>query len=335
MRVGIFSFDQVKIWARSWLRSPLILHLAIILGFGLLFCGQWVERPGDLKARSPAAWKLVWELRLPRFVLGCFGGGTLALAGLIFQSVFRNPLASPYTLGVSSGASLGASLVLAASGMGLSGFFGIGLSVGALMGGMVSLALIMVFFNNQEDPARLLLAGMGISLIFGGLVIAVHYLGPRELPSQILQWMVGDMAKVGWQGIAGVVVASLGLLAWAFWHHRELDLLLCDPLVARSRGLEDAAVIARLLIVATLAVSVLIAQTGPIGFVGLIIPLAIKRIIPVQHRGLLSVTWLAGAFFLSSMDFLPRLLLTRSELPVGVTMALLGGPVFLWLIRKN
>jgi iron complex transport system permease protein len=279
---------------------------------------------------------IFWSLRLPRTLLAVLAGGTLAIAGLALQTLFRNPLAEPYTLGIASGAALGAVLALQLEVFGWAVSFSvvaIASFVGALAVSGAILALAMSGYG--RDVSTLLLAGIAISLSCSALILFVQYLADMTKTFRMVRWMMGGLAVVGYDEVlwllpwtvVGVVV--LLVLRW------DMNLLLTGEELAASRGVDLKRL--RLGILGTTAamVAALVAVTGPIGFVGLIVPHILRRWIGHDHLLLIPACLLGGGAFLALCDLGARTVMAPAELPVGVLTALIGGPFFLWLLARD
>ena len=276
---------------------------------------------------------IFWTLRLPRALLAILAGGALAMSGLGLQTLFRNPLAEPYTLGIASGAALGAVLALQAETLGWSlGFPAVALAafVGALVVAAVILGLAMSGY--AREVSTLLLAGIAISLSCSALVLFVQYMADMTQTFRMVRWMMGGLAVVGYAEVLWVLPWTLGgavvlmLLRW------DLNLLITGEELAASRGVDLRRLRFVVLGVASAMVAALVAVTGPIGFVGLIVPHILRRWVGTDHLFLIPACLLGGGAFLALCDLGSRTVMAPAELPVGVLTALLGGPFFLWLL---
>ena len=279
---------------------------------------------------------IFWSLRLPRTLLALLAGGTLAISGLALQTLFRNPLAEPYTLGIASGAALGAVLSLQLETFGWTVSFSamaIASFVGALAVSIAILALAMGGYG--RDVSTLLLAGIAISLSCSALILFVQYLADMTKTFRMVRWMMGGLAVVGYNEVLwllpwtvlGVVV--LLVLRW------DLNLLLTGEELAASRGVNLKRLRIGVLGTTSAMVAALVAVTGPIGFVGLIVPHILRRWIGHDHLFLIPACLLGGGAFLAFCDLGARTVMAPAELPVGVLTALLGGPFFLWLLSRD
>ncbi|MFB6619156.1 FecCD family ABC transporter permease [Streptomyces sp. NPDC056367] len=310
---------------------------------GILLGGLWGERPAGAFAA------IVWDVRLPRVLLGALVGAGLAVAGTVLQALVRNQLADPFLLGASSGASAGAVLVIvfgAGSALGAGAGPGAGPDVGpdvgvplaAFAGSMGALVAVyaMARRGGTMTTGRLVLAGVAVQYVLSALtslvlVLAAH---PDQLRS-VLFWTLGGLGGARWDGLALPAAALLlgtGLLTALA---RPLDLLLAGDEGAHTLGLDTGRFRAAVFVLASLVIGVLVACSGAIGFVGLMVPHAARMVVGAGHRALLPVAALGGAVFLSLADVLARTATAPAEIPVGVVTALVGGPFFLWMLRRS
>lgn len=278
---------------------------------------------------------IFWHLRLPRVLLALAAGGALAASGLAFQTLFRNPLAEPYTLGVASGAALGAvtAIELGAG----AGVLGLSLVGGASFVGAASVALLILGLAAKArfNTATLLLAGIAMSLTCSALILFMQYRADFTESFRMVRWMMGGLAVVGYREVLWLfpwVVVGVGILLGLRW---DLNLMLTGEEVAASRGVDLSRVRWMVLAAASAMVGALVPVVGPIGFVGLIVPHVLRRWLGHDHLTLLPACVLAGGAFLALCDLIGRLLIAPAELPVGVVTALLGGPFFLWLLLSG
>ena len=292
---------------------------------------------GALEAPDAISDTIIWTLRLPRVVLAALVGGGLAVIGVAMQALVRNPLAEPYILGVSSGASAGVSLFYL-------GFLppliarALSVSLAAFLGAL--LAMLVVYLVARQGPrvstARLLLAGVAVSAFLAALTAFVTFASPE--PNKIrtvLFLLLGSFAGTTWSGVALPAFAALcgtGAL-WAL--ARPLDALLTGEEPAQSLGVPVEGLKRTLIVLAAFVTGLLVAASGIIGFVGLIVPHAVRFVAGVSHRRVVPLSFVAGALFLVWADLAARTILPSQELPVGVLTALCGVPFFLVLLRRS
>ncbi len=294
---------------------------------------------GDIPVRmdwSHAEYHIVWLIRLPRVLLAALVGASLAVVGVIMQAMVRNPLADPYILGVSSGASVGAVLVMSG---GLFAFAGVyALSAGAFLGALLSCILVFMLAhrNGQLIPMRLILSGVAVGYFFAGLTSFITLTSDqRELARSILSWMLGNLAGANWStlGLPALVLAfgTLFLMLQA----RTLNALIISEETAITLGVDTTQFRRILFVVVSLLTGTIVAVSGAIGFVGLMIPHVARLLVGANHRRVLPVAMLVGALFLIWVDAIARTVFAPVEVPVGVITALLGGPFFIWLLHRQ
>ncbi len=282
---------------------------------------------------------IFFQIRVPRTLAAFFAGGGLAVAGMVFQALFRNPLASPYTLGVSGGASLGAALCIAA-GAGSTTIMGISIiSVGAVAGGVLSMALVCGFILSKEsNSTTLVLAGVVVSTVCSGLIMFIHQISPLQHAFQIMRWTMGGVDGITYELLMMMLIPVLLFFLVVAILLPQLDQFMTGDDIAYTRGINIRLSRNLLIGITTLAVGFIVASCGPIGFVGIIAPHACRIIIPaVRHRMLAVCSFLIGASFLTISDTIARVLVPPAEIPVGIITAIFGGPFFLVVLfrRKN
>ncbi len=283
-----------------------------------------------------AARSLFFRLRLPRVLLAGMVGGSLALVGAALQALFRNPLAEPLTLGVSGGGALGASVAIAlGAGAQVAGVPFVFLA--AFAGAGVAMAVVYRLARTGAVmlPGALLLAGVVLNFVAASGVVLIQYLSDYSRALQILRWTIGSLDVVGfdllWRMLLFLVPGWLILLLMA----RDLHLIAVDEETAASLGVNVRRSERLVYAASSLIVGVTVAVGGTIGFVGLIVPHAIRLLFGEDVRVLLPCSFLLGAAFLMLADLVARTALGAGELPVGAITALAGGPVFLWLLRRQ
>lgn len=275
---------------------------------------------------------IVWEVRLPRVLLAAVVGAGLALVGTVLQALVRNPVADPYLLGISSGASTGAALVV------VLGIGAASMSLGAFAGAMVALLVVytMARRGGTMTTGRLVLAGVAVQYVLSALTSLVLVTSSEsEHMRAVLFWTLGGLGQARWSSLllpALVLGAGLVLLLSLA---RPLDLLLAGEEGATVLGLAVGRFRAATFVLASLVTAVLVTVSGSIGFVGLMVPHAARMVVGAAHRVLLPVAALGGAAFLVLADLAARTLAAPQEIPVGVLTALTGGPFFLWLLRRS
>lgn len=315
-----------------WLTGMILLTLVVLVLAP--FVGM-THIPADAVlggGDTPAA-QIFWQLRVPRVMLGFLAGAAMSLAGMIFQAMFRNPLATPYTLGVSSGAALGATLYIR---LGLSfAVFGVtGLTLAAFAGALAAIGVVYGLARSRPgtSTATMLLAGVAVNFTFSSLILLVHYTSDLAGSFNILRWLMGRLDTVGpEEPLSLLPLIVFGGLA-ALVLHRELNLMSVGEEIAVSRGVDVSRYRTVLFVSTSVMVGGVVAVCGPIGFVGMMAPHISRLLIGPDHRWLGPMALLFGGVFLVICDTAARLLAAPAELPVGVITALLGGPFFIWLL---
>lgn len=289
---------------------------------------------GGAPALSPETAVIVREIRLPRALAAALVGGTLALTGASLQAAVRNPLAEPYVLGVSSGASLGAAAAVVAFRLG-TGDPRVALSAFAAAAASVLVVHRIAAVGGRILPVRLLLAGVAVSSLTAAATGFILYLAPEPTAARgVLFWLLGglggvDWAALGWTALVAVP-ACLALVATA----RAQNQLLLGDEAALSLGLDVTRARRALVLLSALATGAVVSASGTIGFLGLVVPHALRGLVGADHRRLLGLCFLFGAALLVAMDVLARALLAPEELPVGILTGLIGGPFFLGLLGR-
>jgi iron complex transport system permease protein len=281
--------------------------------------------------------QILFIARLPRVLAGALVGAALASAGVVFQALLRNPLATPFTLGVSAGASLGAMLVII-----LGGTLAVGpwspVPAASLAGAGLAAAIVYALANGPRrvmSTTVLLLAGVTLNAFFSALILFVQYLADVAEVYRAARWLMGDLDV----GSFTPVIAALPLIIVAGVIFARmpsaLNLMGVDPDSAAARGVNVAVTQRWAFFSASLATSAAVALAGPIGFIGIVIPHLVRLLVGVDHRIVLPASALFGATFLVLCDLLARTLLAPVEIPVGVITAIIGGPFFLWLLVRE
>lgn len=290
---------------------------------------EWAEVIG----RKPG--EIFWQLRVPRVLLAAVAGAGLALTGLLTQILFRNPLATPDTLGISAAAALAAAWGILAQRGAISVGGGPSIAVLAVLGALAATGVILLLARQRggRDVTRLLLAGVCIAAFCSAGIILATYLGQAAITNEIVQWMMGSLGALsptaaGW---LLCVVAPAVLLVLTM--HRALDQLHLGDLVAASRGVSVAGVLVLSLAVIGLVTAAIVAHCGPISFVGLIVPHIARGIVGHRSGPLVVATPMIGAAFLAGCDGLSRAM-SSYEVPVGVLTSLVGAVFFFYLITR-
>jgi iron complex transport system permease protein len=275
---------------------------------------------------------IVLDIRLPRFLFSALVGAALALIGVVYQTLFRNPLASPFTLGVSSGAALGASIVLL-----FPGFLG-SVEAGAMGGAILSILSILAISRrlSQEGGGALLLVGVIFSFFCSSLLTMAQYLSDYSQLFRATRWMMGGVPIVGYGDLTIGLLGTIALFLWLQRRHREFDLMLFGDELASVKGVEAQRLYEVVFILSSVAIGWIVAQCGVIGFVGIIVPAIARYLVGLSHRHVFPLSCILGAVLVSLCDFLGRVVRPPFEVPAGVFTAVLGGPIFIFLaIRRT
>lgn len=279
---------------------------------------------------------VVWLIRLPRLVLGAAVGACLAVCGVVMQAIVKNPLADPYILGISSGASLGATVAT---------LFGIGITLGtnyvgilAFAGALaVSLAVIsLANIGGRATAVKLLLSGSALSAVCAAFSnFAIYIRNDDHAPAQIVRWTMGGLGAANWQDNAVIVaVAAAGTLFFTT-QSRTLNLMLLGDDSAVTLGTDLHRWRTLYLLITSLMIGFSVYNAGTIGFVGLVVPHVVRLLFGTDHRGLIPISALSGAIFLVWADVACRTVLPGNELPIGILTSMLGAPVFLYLMARR
>jgi iron complex transport system permease protein len=294
--------------------------------------------PVDLRrawAGASPDYQILFEARLPRVLLALLAGGALAVAGTLFQALLRDALATPYTLGVSSGASLGAVLAISLGWQELAGLPAVWVAAFAGAGAVLALVVALASEGRRMSSFTLLLAGVTINSICLALILLLQYVAGFAQSIAIVRWLMGGIEAVSYRALAAVAAAVLPVVGYVFWRAREWNLLAVGEEWAAARGVATGRLMLAGYLAGSFIAGSITALTGPIGFVGLIVPHALRLKLGADHRLLIPCSFLAGAPFLALCDTAARTALAPTELPVGVITALLGGPFFIWLLRSR
>ena len=279
--------------------------------------------------------EILFVVRVPRVLLALLAGGTLAVTGVLFQAILREPLAEPFTLGISSGSSLGAVLAIC---FGWRAIAGIPATwVTAFLGAAATLIVVLAiaFEGRRVSSFTLLLAGVSINSISMATILFLHNVATFSQSFAITRWLMGGIDAVEYPVLIGLAAAVLPVIAVVFWRARDWNLLAVGEEWAASRGVHATRMLVLGYVAGSLMTGSVTAFTGPIGFIGLIVPHALRIALGADHRVLIPCSFLLGAAFLIVCDTVSRTVLAPTEVPVGVITAMLGGPFFIWLLRSK
>ena len=285
---------------------------------------------------TKAQFNIIWLIRFPRVLMGVFVGAGLAVVGVTMQALVRNPLADPYILGISSGASVGAVMVLAFGAFAFAGIYAI--SVGAFLGAILTFLIVFLLAqsNGRLNPARLILAGVAVAYFFSGLTSFITLTSDnRELARAVLAWLLGSLAGTDWEELTLPTAVLFFGSVYLVLQARGLNALIVGDETAATLGVDLTRFRRSLFGVVSLVTGVMVAVSGAIGFIGLMIPHIVRLMVGTDHRRVLPVSIFVGSIFLILVDVIARTAFDPVELPVGVITSLLGGPFFLWLLHRQ
>lgn len=328
--------------------------LCLILCILLIVCSTFIVTIGSVSLKGTDVWKIivnkslgreifqkewknsieiiVWNLRVPRIIMGMTAGGALALVGILMQCLTKNPLASPYILGISAGASTGA--VMAILFLGGTMF---SVPVGAFVFGTFTAFLVFYFAGaGGFSSTRLVLIGVAVSSLFSGITTLMIMMAPneKELRGAIF-WMSGSLGGSNWKYIPFALI-SLGVSFFLVYpKYRELNILVTGDENAVALGVDVKKIRLLIVLVSTFLTGVIVSNTGIIGFVGLVIPHVTRGLVGGNHKKVIPCAILMGGVFLIMTDALTRSLFTSQEIPIGVITSMFGAPFFLNMLRKK
>jgi len=322
-------------------KSPEIKVVLIIL-ISLLICilapfiGGTTLNFSELLLSDSVTHKIFWSMRVPRGIFAFLAGAGLAVAGVVFQAIFCNFLASPFTLGVASGAAFGSALFY---NLGLSfAFLGIGGSSWfGMAGALVTIAPVYLMTRSARriSSTEILLAGVVLSLFFSSLIVFVQYISDFTGILRITRWLMGGFEVVGYEPVLALLpFVLIGAITTAYFAF-ELNLFSVGEELAISRGLDATKVKALLFLVISLMVGAVVSFCGPISSVGIMAPHIARMLVGFDHRKLVAAAFFGGGAFVVLCDTLARTIIAPFEIPVGVVTSLLEGPFFLWLLYKR
>ena len=283
---------------------------------------------------------ILLDIRLPRICLAILIGAILAISGAVMQGLFRNPLAAPSLIGVSSGASVGASVVIVLAGAWLQSNTALGLSlvaVGAFIGSFLVTVLVYRLSTSAlgTSVTTMLLAGIAVSALAGAVSGLLSYYADNEMLRQISIWQMGNLSTANWQRVLVLTVVAILVLSLFPRESKSLNALLLGESEARHLGIDVQQVKRKLILLTTLGIGTAVAIGGTIGFVGLIVPHIVRLLIGPDHRWLLPASALAGGVLLLLADTIARIIIAPTELPTGILTAILGAPFFIMLLVQQ
>jgi iron complex transport system permease protein len=275
---------------------------------------------------------IIWRIRFPRVLLAALVGAALSLGGLVFQALLRNPLAEPYILGISGGSAIGAIIGIL---MGLSRFPGV--SITAFAGSIATLMLLLLMASGQTILKKdtLLLSGVMVNAFCAAVIMFLVSITQDARLHNIIFWLMGDLSLSDMKQVGILAVTLLPCFVLLFWFSNTMNLLLMGKEMAQSMGVNIKMVMALLLVSTSFMVSATVSQSGLIGFVGLVMPHLLRLLLGPDHRVLVPACVLGGGAYMVFCDLLARILPQQGEMPAGVITALIGAPLFIFLLKRS
>lgn len=319
---------------------PSSLILLVPLSLVLLCCGALFGAvhldPLAVLETGSREHHIFWNLRVPQALVAFCAGAGLAVCGMVFQAMFLNTLATPFTLGVAGGASWGASMVIFLSGL-TSVASGTKVTLGALAGAALATVIVVFFSRTRSGHQRhvMLLAGVAVSFFFSSLLLLTMSLSSMYQTFQITRWLMGGIQVAGYTEVMLMGPVLIGGFLFLIVRAPHLNLLLLGAEAAHVRGLNVNATKMQLFVVVSIMVAAIVSVTGPIGFVGLVVPHVCRIVWGTDHRRLTVASLLVGGSMLVVCDLVSRLILPPSGLPVGVITSLIGAPFFFILLLRQ
>jgi len=329
----------------AWLVALALCSVALILAS--VFVGAqpirpavaWAEWRAGVPLHDSPVLSILINQRLPRTLAALIAGAGLALAGAVFQALLRNPLATPYTLGIASASAFGAwfAFILADAGWFAAGFFGLPATQGFafLFAGInVLLIYLLAVRRTHTAPAVLLLAGVTLGMLFNSGIMLTRYLAAPERLVSMDRWLMGGVDVLGYRPVATLLIGVLPCAAILVAQAPKLDQFGFSTELAAGRGIHIKRLQLLTFLVGSLMTAVIVSVVGPIGFIGLIVPHAVRAFTGPRHAALLPLSMLCGGAFLCGCDILARMVLP-GETPIGIITTLIGGPFFLYLLMRR
>jgi len=333
------NIEKPLLIKRLWVVSfslLLVLLAAMFLGLSLGSSQSGIKAVFQnllgIGPQDPMLDTIIWKIRFPRILLATLVGGTLSLGGLVFQAILKNPLAEPYILGISGGSAIGAIIGIL---MGLVRFPGVSLM--AFSGSIGTLLLILVMSSGHTILKKdaLLLSGVMVNAFCGAVIMFLVSLTQDARLHNIIFWLMGDLSMVDMPQVGILAAMLLPCFFLVFWFSNSMNLLLMGKELAQTMGVNVKAVTVTLLVATSFMVSATVSYCGLVGFVGLVVPHLLRLLFGPDHRVLVPACVLGGGAYLVFCDVLARTLPEQGEMPAGVITAMIGAPLFIYLLKKT
>ena len=277
---------------------------------------------------------IIFKIRMPRLLMSFLAGAILSVVGLLMQTITKNPLAEPYVLGISAGASAGA---VSAIILGWFSFFAVfNVYIAAFLGASLATMLVILLQGRSQDTVRLVLVGMGVNAFFTSLTTFLVYSSNNEAQVRsAMFWTTGSLSGIHFEDLIPVTIGLAILMIFYYFVIKELDILLLGRRSAQNMGLNLFKLQISLIIVSSLAIALLVSKVGVIGFIGLIVPHISRKLIGVKHNNLLFATIFLGGMGLMVIDTFARTIFSPNELPIGVMTGIIGAPIFIYILNST
>jgi iron complex transport system permease protein len=325
------------VWRILAVSLVLVMVLAVSILLGLSFgptgsVAQTVTTLFQGKSADAMHHTIIWQIRFPRVLLAILVGASLSLGGLVFQALLRNPLAEPYILGISGGSAIGAIIGIM---MGFARFPGV--SFTAFLGSLATLGLILVMTSGQTilKKESLLLSGVMVNAFCSAVILFLLSMVQDSRLHNILFWMMGDLSTGDMNQVGILFALLLPCLVLIFWLSHSMNLLLMGKELAQTMGVNIKMVTLTLLVTVSFMVSATVSYCGLLGFIGLVMPHLLRLLLGSDHRVLVPACIMGGGAFLAVCDLLARTLPRHGEMPPGVITALIGAPLFIYLLKRS
>ena len=320
---------------RFWLSITVCAAIFVIVSVSAPLIGSaHIDFTRAMNGQSPDH-EILFYARIPRVLLAILAGGALTLTGVLFQALLRDPLAEPFTLGISSGSSLGAVIAISLGWTTIAGIPAVWFTAFAGAAATLAIVLGIAFEGRRISSFTLLLAGVSINSISMATILFLHNLASVSQSFAITRWLMGGLDSIEYRVLGGIAAIILPVCGMIFLRARDWNLLAVGEEWAAARGVPASKLLIAGYIAGSLMTASVTAFTGPIGFIGLIVPHGLRMALGADHRILIPCSFFLGAAFLTICDTLARTVLAPTEIPVGVITAMLGGPFFIWLLRSR